>query len=352
MNKKQQVQKYIAGFTSDKREQKNLLKVWNASGKPSISTKKFVRASYDPDKNEMILPIGMPSMDMESAFFEELAHARQQQSLQDPKRPYTKKEQEYYDFDSIEYLKKEDPDAYQGLNTILGGFGSIFSGITTHPLISLKTPVTGLKSAVGVAGVHQIMKLMDKLSAKQVIKHNRKDYKVYGETMDYNATDYEMLDAETERGFTAEQKFKEFLHNHNSDDGVVDYNTLYQTPYTYESMAHTQLDPKAGREIDDYYGEKDTRAISDMLRDEFGKLQEGSPSFIGNIFRNYRFLVENKKNDIKINNAINEKINRDVEILEQRKELMDKGEYSDDTVMDIKSFVQDALIYPREQINK
>ena len=56
---------------------------------------------------------------MESAFFEELAHARQQQSLQDPKRPYTKKEQEYYDFDTIEYLK-EDPDAYLGLNTIFG----------------------------------------------------------------------------------------------------------------------------------------------------------------------------------------------------------------------------------------
>ena len=344
MNKKQQVQKYIAGFTSDKREQKNLLKVWNASGKPSISTKKFVRASYDPDKNEMVLPIGMPSIDMESAFFEELAHARQQQSLQDPKRPYTKKEQEYYDFDTIEYLKKEDPDAYLGLNTIFGAFGSIFSGITTHPLISLKTPVTGLKSAVKVKGVHQIMKIMDKLSAKGVIKRDREDYKVYGETRDYNAVDSEMLDAEAERGFNVEQKFKEFLHNHNSDDGAVNYNTLYQTPYTYESMAHTQLDPKAGMERDDYYGERDTRAISDMLRDEFAKLQEGSPSFIGNIFRNYRFLVENKKNDIKINNAITEKINRDVEILEQRNELMDKDEYSTDTALDIKSFVQDEFI--------
>ena len=62
---------------------------------------------------------------MESAFFEELVHARQQQSLQDPKRPYTKKEQEYYDFDTIEYLKK-DPDAYLEFKYYFGAFGSIF----------------------------------------------------------------------------------------------------------------------------------------------------------------------------------------------------------------------------------
>ena len=83
-----------------------------------------------------------------------------------------------------------------------------------------------------VKGVHQIMKIMDKLSAKGVIKRDREDYKVYGETRDYNAVDSEMLDAEAERGFNVEQKFKEFLHNHNSDDGAVNYNTLYQTPYT------------------------------------------------------------------------------------------------------------------------
>ena len=348
MNKKQQVQKYIAGFTSDKREQKNLLKVWSASGKPSISTKKFVRASYDPDKNEMVLPIGMPSIDMESAFFEELAHARQQQSLQDPKRPYTKKEKEYINVNMF----KEDPEMHKFLNAGLIPMSILFSELPGKKLISTETPKRLLKAAAGIGGIKEIIKRVHKPMAKSAVKTYRKNYKLYGETMDYNAVDSEMLDAETERGFTAEQKFKEFLHNHNSNDGAVDYNTLYQTPYTYESMAHTQLDPKAGREEDDYYGERDTRAISDMLRDEFAKLQEGSPSFIGNIFRNYRFLVENKKNDIKINNAITEKINRDVEILEQKNELMDKDEYSSDTALDIKSFVQDALIYPREQINK
>ena len=109
----------------------------------------------------------------------------------------------------------------------------------------------------------------------------------------------------------------------------------YHSPWTTESMAHTQLDPREGHKIDDYSGEKDTRSISDMIRGELDILSRGDDNYLSKSFQNFKWLVENTKNTTKVNKVMGTKWRRDKS--EDLSTITNRNK--------IRSFVGEALRY-------
>ena len=274
---------------TDKREQNNYLKIWASSGMPNIKASGRHQAWFDAETNTMNFgderynekdEYGSYSSKEDEkkrkakSFVEELAHARQYKSMRSPFR-------EHEDKDIREYEKKGN----LGFDI---PFSAIAGTINALGLNALKN--SGKENRNLLKGALPLSALSFVLNRYGMKKDNRANSDIMEES--FHKADLD-LNIKSVQSDTELLESMPKHHRKGYEEGTLTRHwDEYYSPWTTESMAHTQLDPREGNKIDNYSGEKDTRSISDMIRGELDILSKGDDNYLNKAFQN--FLIELK----------------------------------------------------------
>ena len=310
---------------TDKREQNNYLKIWASSGMPNIKASGRHQAWFDAETNTMNFgderynekdEYGSYSSKEDEkkrkakSFVEELAHARQYKSMRSPFR-------EHEDKDIREYEKKGN----LGFDI---PFSAIAGTINALGLNALKN--SGKENRNLLKGALPLSALSFVLNRYGMKKDNRANSDIMEES--FHKADLD-LNIKSVQSDTELLESMPKHHRKGYEEGTLTRHwDEYYSPWTTESMAHTQLDPREGNKIDNYSGEKDTRSISDMIRGELDILSKGDDNYLNKAFQNFKWLVENTKNTTKVNKVMGTK-------------------WKNDKSGDVRRFVGEALRYAK-----
>tara|TARA_R110002020_G_scaffold125800_5_gene283218 strand:- start:1115 stop:2164 length:1050 start_codon:yes stop_codon:yes gene_type:complete len=341
IDKRKKAKKYISEYmgVEDRREQNNYLKLWVSSGMPDISTEGGPwEASFNTETNQMILPRARDVSKKEKtrSFVEELGHARQYKSMRSPFRPLNTEEKWIDDIYKFDPFDKHDNIGPSNMAANMWG-GGLYSVGKLMERADKKMVKKGYKGVYGNKDAlptkigknifligHLASLLGNKLGKYKTIKEERAKSNIMHDSFHNEDTDWNIKSVQSDEDYL---KSMEGWKSHAYKQGKLsDHYDEYHSPWTTESMAHTQLDPGEGHEIDNYSGEKDTRSISDMIRGEFDILSEGDDNYLNKAFQNIKWLVDHTKNTIKVNEVMGKKWEKDYN-------------------KDVRSFVGEALRY-------
>tara|TARA_R110002051_G_scaffold125288_1_gene198668 strand:+ start:3223 stop:4290 length:1068 start_codon:yes stop_codon:yes gene_type:complete len=347
IEKRKNAKKYIAEFSSDKRDQRNYLKLWASSGMPDIKTSGPHQGGFNIKRNTLMFGneryrekdnYGSYSSKEDEkkkkahVFVEELAHARQYKSMHSPFRPLNTNEKwidDVYKFDPFNKYNKQDPlnvgaNVWGGGLYVAGHFLEMLNkGVKYNGKEESFDDVKKVGKDTYLIG-HLASLLGNKLGKYKTIKEERAKSNLFLESFNNADRHLNIKSVLSDPDYLKSMKgwerqaYKEGKMSNHSDH--------YDSPWTIESMAHTQLDPREGHERDNYTGEKDTRSISDMIRGEYDILSAGDDNYLNRAFKNFKWLVDHTKNTIKVNEVMGKKWEKDYN-------------------KDISSFVGEALRY-------